>query len=456
MTPFLVHLIFIVPGADDYCYAAGALEHGFFNNIWRFYVEWSGRLAGTALLSLPLFVQSKASLPFVYSYQAVSAFMVILFLISIYFFFWINRLFTKPRQGLFLCALVLAGTVATSARTRDLFFWHSASFTYTLAGILYICLIAQLHRRSFSEGPAQRFNPVLWVLCLFAATLNEFTGISLALISLACLFLVTFYQKSERRRKIDISLFAAFSLAGFSLVSLAPGNENRLATWSERSDIPTAIAKGLFDYYNYFNEQYFTSGLIIFCILVFIFFLNLDIDKNIRHKKFPNIGLFHLFAWVVLSGLAFLAARYGTGTELPQRAQNQLQIVGLTAVAVLIGCSVTAHRTQIMECLKSRTSHILNFGTPVSWALLVALFLNVPYLQATFHLVTDRSGNVFEQQVNRIDLIVSGDDDVQVPPITESSGLISPSEIGYPGDDSYWINECMARYFGKRSITLTE
>lgn len=453
--PFLMHFFYIIPAYDDFCFSAGALDHGYFDNIWRIYNQWTGRLASIALASLPLYVATKIAINFVYVYQIFSISLFILVCMILYVIFKLNHPSLSGSQNALLTLLTLATIVFVAVSPRDLFFWLSAAFPYTLSGVIYIYLVSIFSNTSFSEKKySRKYMLLIWFLCFSTATFNEFTGLSLFLISTIALFIIRIREKSISGRFRDLFLCSVCSLSGSMLVLLAPGNQVRMENF-EQPGVFVALLKGLLFFHDYVSFYFVNLVTVIYCLILFSFFALWNKKESNHGALSIGNGVFHIVAWVILAVLAFVAGAYGMGHTLPGRAQNQLQLVGIVAIGIFIGSSVVGRSFAGLEHTKAILWKRSKSIVPLSLILLV-LFLGNPILiRAAANLYGDTKA-VFEEHIDRFDQITVGSDDILLPAITAWSELNSTPELRGSSDPDHGINRCMAQFFGKRSILLKD
>jgi hypothetical protein len=255
----------------------------------------------------------------------------------------------------------------------------------------------------------------------------------------------------ERRHIISILLYGGVSLVGSLIVAMAPGNNVRVETHA-RLDYLEVVIKSFYHLRNYISNDFLGLDLILYIFALILFF---SIFHKSRSRDFHSpyrLAAFHVLAWLIIVGLAFIAAVYGTGKDLPGRAQNQLQIVGLGSTAVMVGAIVLANKVAIRNFMEEKLRGAYDFRGVVFFLTLVALLINPVFLSAAIGFANGRVQSVYEQEVDRVNRILAGPDDVRVPPIIERSKLNSPRDIVAPDQSGYWVNECMAMFFGKRSI----
>lgn len=434
--------------ADDYCTAGQVATRGLLGLELQLYEAWSGRFAFTFLVGVVELIGSGAT-------RLLPALAVLAWLGALT---WaiarIGRLLGWAETG--LAALVVAEVVlvATLGSTADLgqsLYWQTGMLTYLAPLVLlagYVAIVADCVRR---DHPQAASVVACGVLAFLAAGTSE-TYVAVQVVGLLLAAGLVLASGSARLRRVLLPLLGVGllgSVVAFGIVALAPGNAVRGGS-GPRPAWSYVLGASLDD------ARQFVHDFWRFETPSFALALLLPAAWGVLWPAPAMAGrLARTFVWAVAIGLAGLAlvvvsllpSFYALSAPEPGRARiiPQLILVCLTVGAGYLAGTLLRLGGPVM----GRALQPLAVG-------LLVLTLVAPLLETRAALAEVDEARAYAQRWDSVDAQVRADhaaglQDVVVPPLPPTGTVRGMDFVG--PDPSDWLNECVARYYGLRTVT---
>ena len=445
--------------ADDFCYASSIRQLGWLGGQIQLYDTWSGRISSNFLIA-SLEPLGTGIAPF------MPAVALLLWLASLY---WLivsiirKAAFSRHRLlALGLAVVVLFFTLLTAPDRSQVLYWLNGQIAYTwpLIAVTFLAaiIVSRLNR------PEPTGVPFLLMLAAFllAFLADGFSETNAALqvgmVALALLLFITFSK--GLLRVTGTALLAVVligSLAAMTLVILAPGNLIRQAAVTAATPTLPALVITSIEYAWDFIFYTLRGLPIPFLLVAGISFLAAFIsysgqgapDDSARAllKKSWKLLLVPLVCFL-LTVCCMAPSEYAESAYPEGRAL-------LSAAFVLVGSLVVFCAwlgTIAKKLITSSSEHSRQT------LLIVAIVLCLVLSLYPLHYIADTNQSIkpastyaaaWDQRQYTIDYALhSGQRDAVVRPI---NSLYSVMEAG--NDPKFWVNTCIASYYGLASLT---
>lgn len=437
---------------DDFCTIARLYANSGFNpfvETWYMYLNWSGRYSAHFGVAAVGWIASiaPARLQSVYA-ASLLAFMVV-FAIAC----WrTNRLVWRGKtSNALLGTSIFAATLALMPSQLEGLFWltGAAVYSFGIASLLLMMssLVAEEDQLLEGKGTLARS---LWSMALIIVTIgfNEFLGL-MAGMYLALRFLTHLRAHGGGiafRWNVPYLVVFAISLA---VTVLAPGNFVRDSTIStERHDLAGSLGLAMTSLLHFLQSHVLPhvlllSGLAIAAALAgWISGAQRRPLRDVLPTLLTLLLGFPLHLWVYT---------YLTGEAVPGRVLNQayaLALIGTYLGSAWIGTYVATRRAPASD--RPALALVAIFG--------IALVAS-PQFRASATSIRDYGPTWESQQAQRHALLkgAHGAQSVTVPPIAPERGsprIFQGADVGT--DRSYWVNRCVAQYYGLGSIVIEQ
>jgi hypothetical protein len=426
--------------ADDYCTAGQVVTRGLIGLEMQLYEAWSGRFAFTFIVGVVELIGPWAT-------RVLPALAIIGWVLALT---WaLARVFGRI-QALLLAELIVFVTLASTPDVGQSLFWQTGMLTYLLPLILLACLAGLILQRVRVGCAGPHWIVGAGGLAFVAAGTSE-TYVAAQVAGLVLAGALGWFGLAGRSRQTFLALVAAGlvgSLLGFAIVALAPGNAVRGG--GARTSWGFVVTAALDDARQFVHDFYRFSTLqaaIAFCV-----------PFGLALLAGPRLSLDHqqlrtLLAWTALIGVTsivevvvcLLPSFYALSAPEPGRARIIPQLV--------------------LVCLTVLAGWVAGLALPVWWprsvhlrpvvAALVVISLASPVLITRAVLAQADAAQAYAQRWDGIDAQVRADhaaglQDVVVEPLAPTGTVRGMDFVGPNSAD--WLNECVARYYGLRSI----
>ena len=426
--------------ADDYCTAGQLATRGLLGLELQLYEAWSGRFAFTFIVGLAELIGASAT-------RVLPALAIVAWVASLS---WALRHCLSIWQALVLAELIVFVTLASTPDVGQSLFWQTGMLTYLLPLIVLAGLaglIVQRVRLGCAGGP---WIVVAGGLAFIAAGTSE-TYVAAQVAGLAFAGGLAWLGLSGQRRRVFLSLVAAClvgSLLAFAIVALAPGNAVRGG--GARPGWAFVMGAALDDTRQFVHDFYRFSTLqaaIAFCLpfgMAVVARPRLSLDRQQLQK---------LLAWTTIIGVTgivevvvcLLPSFYALSAPEPGRARIIPQLV-LVSLTVLAG-SVAGLALPVWWPASAQLRPVM--------AALVLVSLASPVLITREVLAQADAAQAYARRWDGIDAQVRADhaaglQDVVVEALPPTGTVRGMDFVSSNSTD--WLNECVARYYGVRTI----
>lgn len=443
LSVFIVLGFYAQPVVDDFDFANKLLNEGFVESQISWYTGWTGRYASSALISLFIMGSNLIN-----DYWQVPVLLILctpLAFASIIYFLAEEKLsvWQSFNWGLFFTCLYLAGIPSTA----ETFYWLSGGITYQLGNILFLTLTATVVNMAYNPSGtwvAKLRFIFACILVMAVAGMNE-TIMSAEILFLMIMMLICFINKGKGRA-MYLTLFL-ISLASFTIVLLAPGNEKRLSCFPNAHNLSfslwSSIKKGAVDTACWG----LTPSLLIATVIAVPTAISCIESIRPGYKFGKNAIAFIFIGWMLMVSLYF-PSFYSMGTAPPLRTHSVMYVIFIFwwfySVTVIYSLYTNYHK---------------NISYSLSLMLVFALGVSLFFTgNGNIALKDMGKGRRFHAEYqSRYKVIrkakAAGKEDIQVPALTQFPWTIYVNDITCNSAD--WRNTPCAKYFGVHSIAAT-
>jgi hypothetical protein len=223
LLPFLLLSLYSHPTADDFSFAERDNSLSFFAAQAYYYLNWSGRYFGTAIVRLNPIVYDSLGIYKLYSF-------IILLLFSGAAFFTIRTITLKVLEAkgvLTLSALLLTLYLLQLPSPAEGFYFFSTYATYQLPNIMLLVMLSFIYKFFYTENLIAKklYIGIAAILCAAIVGSNE---MALVITFTTIAFITTVNLKNKVTRPYLLFLFIICITCCFVAV-LAPGNFSRMS-----------------------------------------------------------------------------------------------------------------------------------------------------------------------------------------------------------------------------------
>ena len=433
---------FAVPQADDFCYGVLVRGSSLVDAIAAFYEGWSGRLASSVLIMMPVALADHLSIDLLTVYR-LACLSLIVGLVGLSVIAARALWPGLSTRGTVLAAGVLGYVLAANMRSpRDLAFWLSGAFTYTVPALIIGITFVLLYRAARDrDGPSTGLTAVLACLAAVAALCSEATGPMVAFVALC-------WAAMGRTRRLSAAAAVIVLAAGLGTVVsfLSPGNAVRADLHGGSGDIVDTIVWAPIYFANYLVLRVDALGTVGWLLLAGL------VTAASGRQSVGGSGRLVAAAVAAFVGcglLAFAAGVYGIGAMLPARAQNPVHLLGALALTVAVVEAVRADPAGITTWMGRRLAFMTRRR---AFALACALIVLSPQgLRALHQVVTTAPTYAAEHEARFDRLAAAGDGaDVVLPSLSVRPAFLHMEDVS--DDPGHWNNRCVAGFFGVGSV----
>ncbi|MGV8906546.1 MAG: DUF3329 domain-containing protein [Acetobacterium sp.] len=384
---------------------------------WAYYLSWGGRLVAGSLTQLFLFWGKDV-------FNIINSLCYLVFILAIYF----NGVGRKIRPEILLLVTILVWfCVPVFGQTV---MWLTGASNYLWCGTLI--LLAILPFRLYAEQPTKTLKSIGFALIMgplffLSGITNENTAGGMILIMV--LFCLLYYK-----RKIKIPVFAYtgifFSICGYLIMILAPGNELRGENEIAVIAVTAIVGSNPFiTRLSYFaNNLYLLMPLIIIASIAFVFL------RKVKEKKE------RLFFWIFVTAAAASMIVMLAPPKFPPRAMFGLAAFMIIAVVYALDqLELSKNRDQIKSFVFIPAAVVLiYFGMSLGYAGVDAITVS-KQVEARISIIEKHKGDSFIE--------VS-----PIIPLTSHNGMYNLQDV--QTDPDHWANRALADYYGISNIIL--
>lgn len=383
----------------------------------------------------------------------VTPFIIIGSISFAYNFFWrtvSKHLFqSKPIYGSIIAALLLGVQFQYTPHLHSAFYWYNGSIYYGFFYALMFIEFAYVIRLIFGG----KYNKKLLVaLTLFVSGGNY----SVALIHVLVLLILCFIILVQKKEKND-NLWHVTLVAVIGLVCnvIAPGNSVRAAECIPMS-APTAIFESIKYAVNSCIEwTNYPQLALLLMLLPFIRLMAKNSKMSFRNMIVAIVLLFGLFA--AMTTPSFYAQSFaGAERQIDMYYYSYYMMVALCLTCII---TWTSSLTMVKRIAPQFICIILALTTVASFGIMALEVKEKRFSNTNAKIIwTDiKSGNAAAwdlQYKEKINEIIAADKECYIEEIDAESNVLPRTGMGISEDPSYWVNDFMAKYYGKDKVYL--
>lgn len=371
ITGLLVAAAFLArPIADDYAYFSNAAIDNPFKFMYDFFMHQTGRLGQGFFVS---------TLHALFGDAAVIAGALIQLVALIGVSVWLTYLLlSKLKRHRLINAIAVGSfgaitTLLVSASIFDTYLWFTSSSVYLMSLIFMVASAAVL--LTFSRLKKLKFWHYLlvFIMVLVGQTFSEPTS---AIIIVLLTILATYNLMRKLPNKLPLTALVA-SVAGFLLVYLSPGSQNRQDVSESAFSAYAVIVKPIFDTIN-FSDFFFSWRILpVIALSVLIAYV---LPKLKKQSTLIVLGIAAIFI-IVPPYILFAITNYSMGEYIPIRTYTVPLALSAIGISLAIGIGLYWAHEKLKSKYKSIALPALGYIT-VSIAFVATLPAIVTIIQA--------------------------------------------------------------------------
>ncbi|MCR5251975.1 MAG: DUF6056 family protein [Lachnospiraceae bacterium] len=457
IVPIIIYSVNSLPAADDFTNAISQSEY------WE---RYSSRLVGSLRMiydsyrtvSGPFYAVMINYLctPFlrwgIVGIRVFNMLSNILFFLSVYFFirvFFKHILNQEPElYRWFFCGFVVM--VVNGFCNSEVYTWYCVQAGYVIPlSTLFITM--GLYVYSVTKKKKMYICTSVFAFLLGGSSLN------LAALSCGILFLFGVYSWFYlKRKKESLTIFIA-ALIG-TIVNLAsPGNYSRHDYVSEGYNVAGTLKNSCMYVFSTLKNRIFKSPYGVVCLaFLLLLLIYMDYSKSKMKYRFPLIGLFVVFAGVVIVDFPVMLGYSTDG--LPERGilVQDVTIYLLTFLWIIYFTGWIKRQKPRLKFQKKEKC--ISTAVVLTGVLAVILLRGGIGTFTTAKMITSFFDNSFSSYIDyeesMLDEIMNSSDEDVVITRDKKRELLFIKDPGLSTDPENWVNNGIAKYYGKKSINL--
>ncbi len=434
--------------ADDYCFIDTVFKVGWVGGMKAYYLGWTGRYFGIFLNhSNPLLFHS------VTGFKVLPVVLLAAFVFALYSLFRHLTPTLSRMAHLGFAGVVFFLFVLQMASVVEAFYWMAAFVTYTVPNILTLFWVVLVLRWYRQDNQSARILPgLLSLLLIFCAIGCSETNLLVVILLLGgwCSYRLIFH------RKMDVLMAASVVVAAMSCYFLfaSPGNSIRLGGNPMSKDLVFSATSSFKMLLKLTYGWIIRTPLILFSF-AWLFVLSRLSEGARNYFAVPVWFAFLLFIGVLASQL--FPSYYGVGIDPTPRVINCVYLYFLIGWFYLIG--VVFHYV-----VKGGTSRfdlsMVRYGIFYTFLSLAIVFTFVRSKNVRMiytDLLKGKAAAYDKEVFERYALVKNSKEAVvYLPALVNLPESIFVLNEDIKTNPQHWWNKCMAGYFGKEAIYMTE
>ena len=458
---------YLHPFADDYVFGAKVYKvwnethsflaciQGAWNVAMTMYHSWQGTYSACFLMALQPGVFGQYWLgPIILLFSLMGSTYALLYMVM-------RKLLHASRlEYLFVATLFVTITLQFTYSYYDAFYWYNGAMYYTLFYSLSLVLASLLigYTQATTRTRKMVIGVVSVVLSIVIAGGNFVSGLGMG----AILFTTIIIMRIEQKRwpRFYIAILAIFGVA-FAMSVFAPGNAYRQVTVDNKPNVVAAFFMAIGKSFEFFSDTFNIVKILMIIVLA---------PAIVRMAAKSRFKFSHPWLCVIITVLLyssfFFAHCYAIGTRGPGRVQNVYSYVSLWLICVNIyylsgalikkaeaKAPLSSAIVNVVKTFQQKYAHALRYAP---YYVVIVLLLSVSIKQTTTNrtITLMLKGTVYEfdKEMKARDLALSTDNQrmMILKPLSVKMPSDAFNDIAiYPG---YWINQGLARYYGKEEI----
>lgn len=458
---------YLHPFADDYVLGAKVYKvwnethsflaciQGAWNVAMTMYHSWQGTYSACFLMALQPGVFGQYWLgPIILLFSLMGSTYALLYMVM-------RKLLHASRlEYLFVATLFVTITLQFTYSYYDAFYWYNGAMYYTLFYSLSLVLASLLigYTQATTRTRKMVIGVVSVVLSIVIAGGNFVSGLGMGAILFTTIIIMRIEQK--RWARFYIAILAIFGIA-FAMSVFAPGNAYRQVTVDNKPNVVAAFFMAIGKSFEFFSDTFNIVKILMLIVLA---------PAIVRMAAKSRFKFSHPWLCVIITVLLyssfFFAHCYAIGTRGPGRVQNVYSYVSLWLICAnvyyLSGALIKKAEAKaplssaivnVVKTFQQKYAHALRYAP---YYVVIVLLLSVSIKQTTTNrtITLMLKGTVYEfdKEMKARDLALSTDNQrmMILKPLSVKMPSDAFNDIAiYPG---YWINQGLARYYGKEEI----
>ncbi|MCE7058713.1 DUF6056 family protein [Dyadobacter sp. CY343] len=433
--------------ADDYCYIDTVFKIGWFEAMKLYYTTWTGRYSG-------IFLNHSNPLLF-HSITGFKVLPVVLIAATIFALYSLFRHLTPTLSRvahLGFAGVVFFLFVLKMASLAEAFYWMAAFVTYSVPNMLTLFWIVMVLRWYRQDTQSAKF------LVGFLAGFLVFAVIGASeqnMLTMVLLVGAWWVYRLIYYRKVDAFMVSMLVITGISCYLLlgSPGNQARMGGNPLGGNIPFSTISTLKKLAILGFDWVFRTPLIFFTAVWLVVMSRLSEGAR-NYFSIPVWYAVLLFIGVLSAQL--FPSYYGVGIEPTHRVVNSAYFFFLIGWFYIWGV--------IFHYFKQKRFGFFQFTVARFVGLYVILLASVAlsfYRSPNVRLVyTDwlkgKAAAYDKEMYQRYALMKNSTEEVTYLPPIHSKAFSIYVEDDITANQDHWWNKCMAGYYGKKAIIMSE
>jgi hypothetical protein len=447
--------LYSVPESDDFCFSYLNLKNGFAETTLIFYQTIIGRIVPVVLMQVPAAISGATGIDYFLCYVATLAGLEICFAAAIVFLAF--RLWPRASIVQKACfgAAFAAAILGVVPSLREVLYWLPGVACYTLPGIIVMLVLGEFVQTAEN---GTRFTPagttMLAIGCFVASLCNEFTPpwlIGLVLCSLS----VRWVFQNDLQIKEHATIGGA-ALIGFLILLLAPGNAVRIGQFPLAGNFGHSVKEAFLYSISKLIHLFAEPVTVSWIIAVIIFTVAQPEPAKVSARNRCILAALVAIFCLACGYLAYFTHQYATGLPLAARAQNETVILFVFWLTISVALLARAFRDPIRSLALGMMPGQRDFAAVTAPIVLSAIFILPLYYSKTSKLLRSEQASFhtfwLESMERNARLTLSTEENLVIAKHNVFPTALMGGDI--TDDPSRLPNDCIARYYGKRSVVL--
>lgn len=461
---------YLHPFADDYVFGAKVYQtwnetHSFLaciQSAWNvsvtMYHSWQGTYSACFLMALQPGVFGQYWLgPIILLFSLIGSTYTLLYMVMR------KLLHASWLEYLFVATLFVITTIQFTFSYYDAFYWYNGAMYYTLFYSLSLFLASLLigYLQATSVARKMAIGMGATVLAIVIGGGNFVSGLGMG----AVLFTSIIVMRIELKHwpRFYLAILAIFGIA-FAISVFAPGNAYRQVTIDDKPNVIAAffmaIGKGL---------GFFADSFNVVKILMLAAIAPVIVRMAIRSRFSFSHPWLCIVVTVLLYSSFFFAHCYAIGTRGSGRVLNIYSHVSLWFICInmfyLSGALIkkaeakaplSSAIVEVARAFQQKYAHVLRYS-PYYVIVIIILSVSIKQTMTNRTIALIKKGTVlkFDREMRERELALTADDTRKI--------ALKPLSVKMPSDafnditicPGYWINQGLARYYGKEEVEAT-
>ena len=453
--PYIALIRYIVPAADDYCYAydiynaGGHSIWGVFNLIKTYFMRWEGPYTSIGLIAAcdPITRMGRNGVkPFLLS-------TIVLFVFVIFFAsYQLCKIFYSKKHSFLVSSIFIFSIMNCQVLVENLL-WFTGMCYYPvgiitgLFTIMCACVVIK-------EKNSKKKRMIFTALGALAGILTS--GTNLQIVGYFCFVLMLFFVWSfiKKQHFLYLSCVFGFTVLGALINTLAPGNYNRQSVSYESISVFKALYYTVISVANEVIRLQSSTYLPWILLLIFVFAMIYIKPINNKNLNPFVVGILALIGCLIST----FPVCYGyADSSLAKRGYEVLDIFLIIGMVLFLNCLANWLKCKKI-ILSANSIMILTIFATISICYLFKYVpLNeVPVIRSVQEIASGELKEYYDEWCVVLDAIETSEEAIVEVKISRKAYdarmiIMSP---GISENFEKWVNGGMAQYFGKEKIRV--